>query len=71
MQMASFSGSGPLIKMMHVLAISCFKNRILLEINNKKPWKICVLIPRCRAIRYYRAIFKRHAISPIIKVQHQ
>lgn len=36
MQMASFSGSGPLIKMIHVLAISCFKNRILLEINNKK-----------------------------------
>lgn len=40
----------PLIEMIHVLAISFFKNRILLEINNKKPWKIGGVIQQARAI---------------------
>lgn len=41
----------PLIEMIHVLAISFFKNRILLEFNNKKPWKIGGVIQQARAIR--------------------
>lgn len=40
----------PLIEMIHVLAISFFKNRILLEFNNKKPWKIGGVIQQARAI---------------------